>query len=181
MQIEITRAQLDRGLLIIHCPNPWELRQAMQALEKPGTYEIQPAKKTRSTEANAYMWALCAEIAEATRMDKDDVYRNAIRRSGIYRDFPPLDPGSASTLRTAWEKLGTGWITEQVDYGMDGETVIIRCYYGSSTYNTKQMSRLIDDLAQDARDLGLETYEDEKIRTMMEEYEREYERIRCKA
>jgi len=30
-------------------------------------------------------------------------------------------------------------------------------YYGSSTYDTKQMSALIDSLVQDAQALGIET------------------------
>lgn len=53
--------------------------------------------------------------------------------------------------------LGTGWITEQVDFEADGDHVRVRRYYGSSTYNTRQMSRLIDNLVQDCKAVGVET------------------------
>ena len=76
----------------------------------------------------------------------------------------------AKTFRVAWEKLGTGWPTEQVDYGRDGDRVVVRAYYGSSTYNTKQMSRLIDSIVQDCKDLGIETLPPEKLAAMKEEW-----------
>ena len=58
---------------------------------------------------------------------------------------------------TAWGKLGTGWISEIVDYATDGEKVIVRTYYGSSQYDTKRMSRLIDNIVQDCKAVGVET------------------------
>ncbi len=74
-----------------------------------------------------------------------------------------MSPEDAKTLRHAWEMLGTGWITEQVDYMPDGTNVVVRCYYGSSQYNTKQMSRLIDNLVQDCKAVGIETDTPEEI------------------
>jgi hypothetical protein len=34
---------------------------------------------------------------------------------------------------------------------------VIRAYYGSSTYNTKQMSRLIDAIVEDCKEMDIET------------------------
>ena len=65
-------------------------------------------------------------------------------------------PDDAKTLRTAWEMLGVGWVTEQVDFAPDGENVVVRCYYGSSKYSRKQMGRLIDNLVQECETLGIE-------------------------
>ena len=123
--------------------------------------KISKYREKRSLDANNYMWLLCTKIAEKldnekAKYTKEDIYRNVVRELGVYKDFPNMAPSDAKTLRTAWEKLGTGWLTEQVDYMQDGINVIIRCYYGSSTYNTKQMSRLIDHLIQDCEALGIE-------------------------
>ena len=74
-----------------------------------------------------------------------------------------MTPDLAKTLRTAWERLGTGWVTEQVDYDQAGEKVTVRCYYGSSQYDTKRMSRLIDNLVQDCKALGIPTDTPEEI------------------
>ena len=121
----------------------------------------------RSLDANAYCWALCNAIAqrlsdEKQTHTKEDIYRASIREVGIYKDFE-WTPEDAKTLRHAWEMLGTGWITEQVDFSQDGERLIIRCYYGSSRYNSKQRARLIDNLIQDCHELGIPTDTPEKI------------------
>ncbi len=131
---------------------------------------IKRHRERRSLDANAYCWVLCGKIAEKLADDdvknnKDAVYREAIREIGVYKEFPNMSLEDAKTLRTAWSMLGTGWITEQVDYTQNGN-VIVRCYYGSSTYNTKQMSRLIDNLIQDCEALGIPTETPEQIEKM---------------
>lgn len=118
---------------------------------------IKPYKEKRSKDANAYMWVLCEKLAQNQGISKDDVYRNAIREVGIFKDFPNMSKDEASTLQIAWGMIGTGWLSEQVDYMPDGEHVLIRCYYGSSTYNSKQMSRLIDYIVTDCKAVGIET------------------------
>lgn len=130
--------------------------------------EIKKHRHKRSNDANAYCWVLCEKIADRLADDdvkntKESVYCAAIREVGIFKDFCNLSPDDAKTLRTAWGMLGTGWITEQVDFSQDGKSVTIRCYYGSSRYNTKQMSRLIDNLVEDCKALGIPTETPEQI------------------
>lgn len=129
--------------------------------------EIKKHRKSRSLDANNYCWKLCSMIADKLSDDgeittKEDVYRESIRQVGVYKDFD-LPPDDAKTLCHAWKMLGTGWTTEQVDFSHDGKCVTTRCYYGSSTYNTKQMSRLIDNLVQDCQALGIPTETPEQI------------------
>ena len=138
--------------------------------------KITEYRERRSLDANAYCWALCSKLAEKlsdgkTILTKEKVYRDAIAEVGIYKDWEDLSPKDAKTLRTAWEMLGTGWITEQVDYMPDGENVVIRTYYGSSTYNRKQMSRLIDNIVQDCKAVGIETATPEELARMKREWE----------
>lgn len=133
--------------------------------------KIKKHRKKRSADANAYCWVLCQKLAEKLsendpKMTKDEVYRLAISKVGIFKDFCGLAESDAKTLRHAWEMLGTGWITEQVDYSPDGDAVTVRCYYGSSTYNTKQMSRLIDYLVEDCKELGIETLPPDELRRL---------------
>ena len=141
--------------------------------------KISKYREKRSLNANAYFWKLCGELAQVlsdttkTKHTKEDIYRNAIKESGIYKDFQGLSQTDAKTLRHAWELLGTGWITEQVDFMPDGENVIVRCYYGSSTYNKKQMSRLIDNIVQDCEAVGIETRTPNEIAEMLSLWESE--------
>lgn len=146
--------------------------------------EIKKHRKMRSNEANKYCWVLCEKIAqrlsdEGVKHTKLDVYRDAIKEVGVWKDVE-LDPDAAETLSVAWEALGSGWLTEQTDYSQDGESVIVRFYYGSSRYNTKQMSRLIDNLVQDCQELGIETDTPEQIAKIKALWAEEEARVKAK-
>ena len=146
--------------------------------------EIKKHRKMRSNEANKYCWVLCEKIAqrlsdEGVKHTKLDVYRDAIKEVGVWKDVE-LDPDAAETLSVAWEALGSGWLTEQTDYSQDGESVIVRFYYGSSRYNSKQMSRLIDNLIQDCQELGIETDTPEQIAKIKALWAEEEARVKAK-
>ena len=46
----------------------------------------------------------------------------------------------------------------------------VTLYYGSSTYDTKQMSRLIDNIVQDCQAVGIETLTPDKLALLLEEW-----------
>ena len=50
-----------------------------------------------------------------------------------------------------WRAQGLGWVVQEAGSGM------LLCAYGSSTYDTRQMGRLIDLIVQDCREQGIET------------------------
>lgn len=166
--MNITEAKFVNGDLLLNVSG-MDARRFVYGF-KPGEYEIIPSKPKRSLSANDYCWKLCTTIAEAIRSTKEDIYRDAIKDVGIYRDFHGILPEDAKTLVTAWKRQGTGWIAEQLDYEPDGEHVVIRAYYGSSVYSTKQMSRLIDWLVTEAKELGLETRPSEEINALLESW-----------
>lgn len=129
--------------------------------------KIAKYREKRSLNANAYMWTLCTKLAEERSKDgikvtKDDVYREEIRALNVCYD-DEIEPEKVKWRCTAWEMIGTGWITERVDFTADGNKEIIRFYYGSSRYNTKQMSRLIDNIVQDCKAVGIETKTPEEL------------------
>ncbi len=129
-------------------------------------------REKRSGDANRYLWVLCGKLADKLSEDgiphsKEQVYRDAVKARGIYREQGELPLDFAKTSRTAWEMLGTGWVTEQVDFEPDGDRVIVRYYYGTSTYNTKQMSRVIDWLVAECQQLGIETKTPDELANML--------------
>lgn len=140
--------------------------------------DIDKYRAKRSLNANSYMWVLCEKLAiklsgEEERYTKEDIYRDAIREVGIFKDWENLSPSEAKTLCTAWGMIGTGWVSEQVDYMPDGIHVVIRTYYGSSQYNKKQMSRLIDNIVQDCQAEGIETKTPDEIANLLNLWEQE--------
>lgn len=140
--------------------------QLAQAVDKPHTLEVKPERHKRSLDANAYLWVLLDKLGNAVENTKEQLYREYIKDVGVFRDFH-LTAEEAPTFQEAWSRLGTGWIAERVDFTPDGERLVIRAYYGSSTYNTKQMSRLISLVVQDCQDQGIETKTPQELALMM--------------
>lgn len=149
----------------------WKARQFVLGSKKDKTYvaELKEFRAKRSLDANAYCWVLMENLAKAIGSTKEELYLRYVKECGPYKDFA-LEEDEAKTFRVAWQKLGTGWPTEQVDYTPDGERVIVRAYYGSSTYNTKQMSRLIDSIVEDCRNVGVETLTPDKLALLKEDW-----------
>ena len=131
--------------------------------------EVKEYRAKRSLTANSYLWLLLDKTASALGEDKETIYLDFVRRTGPFKDFI-LTEDEAKTFSVAWEKLGTGWPTEQVDYAPDGDHVVIRAYYGSSTYNTKQMTRLLEKVKETCKDMGIEVRPQEEIDSMLKEW-----------
>lgn len=145
-------ADADGEWLSIRC------RQATRLCDeiKCGEYDLTEHREKRSKNANGYMWELLSQLADVLDTTKEELYRQYVRDMGVFKDFV-LTEDEANTFAVAWSRLGTGWLTERVDFTPDGKKIVVRAYYGSSTYNSKQMSRLLDAVVADCRDAGIDT------------------------
>lgn len=134
------------------------------------TFKIGKYTESRTKDANRYFWALCEKLAEALNTTKIDIYLNSIKDVGVFYD-DEVEQEKVERRRTAWEMIGTGWLTERVDFSADGNKEVIRFYYGSSSYNKKQMSRLIENIVQDCKDQGIETRTPEQLARLIDLWE----------
>lgn len=118
--------------------------------------EIKKHNPGRSKDANAFCWALCTDIGNAIRppVPKEEVYRKAIREVGEYEPLP-IREDAVETFKRRWASHGIGWFAEVVDNSKLKGYKLVFAYYGSSTYDTAAMSRLIDYLVDDAKQMGL--------------------------
>ena len=142
-----------------------EMVDALKAEEKL-TIKVGKFKKKRSLDANAYCWTLIGKIAEKTGVPKTEVYREAIREIGGNYEIVCVKEEAADSLRAGWERNGIGWLTDTMLSKLDGCTNVM-LYYGSSTYDTQQMSRLIEIIVQDCRSLGIETKSPEELASLV--------------
>lgn len=126
-------------------------------------------RQKRSLDANAYAWVLIGKIAEVMHIDRKEVYRDAIRSIGGNHEIVCVQDKAVESLRRGWESLGIGWQMETMPSKIKDCTTVF-LYYGSSTYDTKQMSLLIDHLVQDAKELGIETLTPAELEAMMKHY-----------
>lgn len=134
------------------------------------TIKIGRYTESRTKDANRYFWALCEKLAEKLNTTKIDVYLNSIKDVGVFYD-DEIEVEKVQRRRKAWEMIGTGWLTERVDFSADGNREVIRFYYGSSSYNKKQMSRLIDNVVQDCKAQGIETRTPEQLAQLVSLWE----------
>ncbi len=131
--------------------------------------EIKKHRNRRSLSANAYAGVLVDKIAAAMSLSKEDVYREAIRHIGGVSETVCVRDAALDKLRSSWSSHGIGWQTELMPSKIPGCTNVV-LYFGSSTYDTKQMSLLIDRLVEDAKGLGLETDTPEQIARYKDEW-----------
>ena len=137
---------------------------------KPGDYQLRRSGKKRSLDANAYAWVLMDKLAQATGYSKTEIYRNAVREIGGNTETLCMRTEAVARFRAAWEANGLGWPTEIMPSKLPGCTTVI-AWYGSSTYDTRQMSALIDHLVQDCRALDIETLPPDKLAVLLEEWQ----------
>lgn len=124
---------------------------------------IEKRKKKRSLDANNYLWILIGKLAEKFCMKNTDVYKEYIKETSAFKIVPIREDAIEEWFRI-WGGHGIGWICEDM-----GECRNIKGYhniksfYGSSVYDTKQMSHLIDMVVQDCKDSGIETLPPDEI------------------
>lgn len=156
--MKATKIELFGKRLILTIEDEMEAANTFMEFSKEEVLDvtIKKYRKKRSLDANAYMWQLLGELATKLETTSEELYKHYVSQYGIYKDFL-LTESEAKTVIAIWEKQGLGWPVEKLDFAADGDRVIYRAYYGSSVYNTKQMSRLIDAVVEDAKEAGIET------------------------
>lgn len=174
MELLIKSVRYEDGVILVEPQNRLMARMKVNETDdllrkgRQIILDLLPKKRKRSLDANAYAWVLIDKIAAALRMDKVEVYRDAIRDIGGNSDVVMVANDAVDKLCEVWGQRGTGWVAEVTDRADTVSTVLL--HYGSSTYDTKQMSILIDHLVQDAKELGIETLPPEKLAAMTERW-----------
>ena len=122
----------------------------------PVNVEVKKYNPGRSKDANAFCWALCTDIGKAITppISKEEVYRKAIREVGEYEPLP-IREDAVETFQRRWATHGTGWFAEVVDNSKHKGYKLVFAYYGSSTYDTASMSKLLNFLVDEAEQMGL--------------------------
>jgi hypothetical protein len=118
--------------------------------------EVKPFRQRRSLDANAYFWVLADKLAEKLRITKEEVYRDAIKEIGGVSETVCVTDGAVERFCNGWGRNGLGWMTDTFPSKIEGCTNVT-LYYGSSTYDSAQMSTLIDNIVQECKAQGIET------------------------
>lgn len=135
--------------------------------------EIKKHREKRSLDANAYYWLLLGKIGKITGDSKNRLHNIMLDR---YGELDTMEDGSLIPF----------CIRDDIDYlefphphlkptqkTLSKGNKLYRWYYqikGSSEYNTAEMSRLIDGVVGECREMGIETLPQEELERMMTEY-----------
>ncbi len=155
----------------------WETLRKEEKL----SFLIKPYRKKRSLDANAYYWQLLTKLSGKLKLSNPHLHNLLLRRYGqpeiidgkmIYLVLPDSESGSKKADEAETYHIRP---TSETRTGADGLTyrtyVMLR---GSSTYDTKEMSILIDGLVSECKDQGIETLPPEELERMMQAYEQKW-------
>ena len=132
---------------------------------------VKPFTVKRSLDANAYAWVLTGKIAAALKLTTAEVYQSIVREIGGNYEIIAVRNEAVEQWRRLWSHNGTGWQTEIFnDERKDGYTDI-RCWIGSSLYDTVQMSALIKQIITEAEAQGIQTMTPREIAELNRQWE----------
>ena len=129
--------------------------------------EIKEFRPHRSKDANALLWACIGDIAKAITSDPWSVYLRMLRRYGKFTQIV-VTPGAVEAVKKQWreaEVIG--------DYEVNGKkAVCMLCYYGSSTYDSKEMSALLDGVLSEMDEMHLQKPASSTLQRAIDEWEK---------
>ena len=134
-------------------------------LDKDTIYDVKIDKhrEKRSLNANAYLWKLVTEIGNVLNKSKEEVYLQML-----------IDYGQSEMVSILSEIDVKGYFK----YYKLAETSLLngkefnhyKIYKGSSEYDTKEMSILLNGVVQEAKNLGIKTKDDIELERLVEEW-----------
>lgn len=136
--------------------------------------DISQWREKRSLDSNAYAWKLMDEIAKKIKSTKEDIYKSIIHKVGVFEILPIKNVAVQSFVKK-WSSKGLGWLCEIERESTIPNYTVVTAYYGTSTYNTEEMSRFIDEITFEAKELGIQTLDDIELKSLIDDWEKRNE------
>ncbi len=130
-------------------------------LEQDNTkqYEVKEHKQKRSNSQNTYMWEIITQIADIQRLSKEEVYLQMLKDYGQSEIISMLSIINPKGYLKYFEEIGKGQVNGK-------EFTHYKVYKGSSEYDSKEMSILIDGVIQEATQLHIPTLTPKQVAEM---------------
>ena len=124
---------------------------------------IKPYRKKRSLDANAFLWKCLGEMATVLRTDTWSMYLYMLERYGKYTYI--------AVKTEAVEDVQRMWRETKIVGEWNGMTEML-CFFGSSTCDTKEFSRLLDGVIDEMKQMDIPIPPPEYLQAMMEQYDK---------
>jgi hypothetical protein len=157
---EIVLTSSDKAEILNSLP---ELKKVI-ASGKLLAVEVKQYREKRSLDSNSYCWLLIGKIANVLRANQDDIYIEMLKRYG------QREPKLLSVVSDAVDmvyRATRNHCTEVGESELNGKTFKhLAILIGSSQYNSKDMSILIEGIVSEAKLLNIETLTPEELSSM---------------
>ena len=130
---------------------------------------IKEHREKRSKNANSYMWKLVTQIADVLGTTKEEIYLQELKKYGQSIMIPVKTGQKPDGYFKYYELHKKGYIK---DVTVDWYIV----YKGSSEYDTKEMSTLLNGVVEDCHELDIPTLDDIRIEELIDDWEKNYAR-----
>lgn len=134
-------------------------------------------RQKRSLDANSYFHVLAGKIAEVTGSSLTEVKNHLLSEYGQYEIIDNKLVPMIIREEVEWEKLETVHLKPTPATRVLDDGRLYRVYYlmrGSHTFDTAEMSRLIDKTIEEAKALGIETLTPAELERMKAAYEKHH-------
>lgn len=134
--------------------------------DKDLNIEIKPFREKRSLNANAYFHVLVDKIAAVLRSTHTEIH------NWLISEYGQIDEQINNIIlddKIEWRKIETIHLRPTTATRVMDNGKLYRVYWvmrGSHTYDTAEMSRLIDGTVEQAKDIGIETMPPDEIERM---------------
>lgn len=135
---------------------PIEIIQWLYNQEKDKKFEIKEKREKRSLSQNSYAWELITKIGNVLRKSKEEVYLQMLKDYGQSEIVSILSSIEPKGYFKYYEKIGTGIVNNK-------EFTHYKIFKGSSEFDSKEMTILIDGIIQECKQLGIETLTPDEI------------------
>lgn len=136
--------------------------------DKDLSIEAKQFRQKRSLDANAYLWVLVSKMADVLRTSKEELYIEMLKRYG-QREEKLL-----SVVADAVDMIYRATNNHCCEVGeseLNGKLFKhLAILIGSSQYDTKSMSILIDGVVSEAKELGIETMTPKELAMLKENW-----------
>ena len=126
-------------------------------------------REKRSLDANALAWVMIHKIAAKTHEEPIITYRKLIKDFSVKTHVVCVQ---AEHAEKEISDFCAGHMGRMVDVGESKipGCVILHKKYGSSSFDSAQMSAFIDIIMEQCRELGIETRSEEEIQSILKEW-----------
>ena len=141
------------------------------------TISLSRYRKKRSLDANAFLWKLLGDMAAVLGMTPWDMYLDVLKKYGQYTHIKIIETAYPS-LQKVWREtqIVEEMIEKNPETGEQCKYLRVLCFFGSSTYDSKEFSVLLNGVIADMAEMGLERPTDEHLKAIIEEVEKRYEK-----